>query len=274
MAIRSTERRRPLRLTRTEESAMNAELRPVSEQHATCKCCGALASLYGVVDFHKNCARRPLALSGVPIYYHRCTACGFIFTTAFDHFTKADFHEHIYNADYILVDPDYRDVRPRGNESVLRALLSRGKPDRMLDYGGGEGLLAQLLRASGFPQVDTYDPFVPRYDTRPSDRYDCVVSFEVAEHTTDPAHTFADINEFLTDTGIIIFSTLLQPKNIDEQGLSWWYVGPRNGHVSLYTGPSLVKLARPLGLALRSFNYNLHVLYRQIPPFAKHFIVT
>ena len=43
----------------------------------------------------------------------------------------------------------------------------------------------------------------------------------------------------LTDTGIILISTLLQPGDIDSQGLAWWYAAPRNAHVSLYSSASL-----------------------------------
>src|SRR5260370_4121273 len=92
-----------------------------------CKCCGAMAPLYGVVDFHKNCEvyrRKVLDVSGVPIYYYRCPACQFIFTTAFDHFTKEDFLRYIYNEEYLLVDPDYQEVRPRGNSVALSSLFS------------------------------------------------------------------------------------------------------------------------------------------------------
>jgi 2-polyprenyl-6-hydroxyphenyl methylase/3-demethylubiquinone-9 3-methyltransferase len=227
------------------------------------------------VDFHKNCEsirRKVLDLSGIPIYYYRCPDCRFIFTTAFDHFTKEDFCRYIYNEEYLLVDPDYQQLRPRGNAEFLCQLFAGAKPQRILDYGGGHGLLAELLRAGGFSQVDTYDPFVPRYSARPPHRYDCVVSFEVAEHSTDPAGTFADMNDLVLEPGLVLFSTLLQPADIDQQHLSWWYVGPRNGHVSLYSRASLEALARPHRFKLGSFNDNLHVLFREIPDFAKPFI--
>jgi hypothetical protein len=255
---------------------MSTELRPIVEKHTTCKCCGALSDLHGVVDFHKNCEiyrRRVLDISAVPIYYYRCPECGFLFTTAFDHFTTDDFRRHIYNEDYILVDPDYQAVRPRANAATLCNLFSREKPPRVLDYGGGQGLLADLLLQAGFPQVDTYDPFVARHAERPAQRYDCVVSFEVVEHSTDPAGTFRDMTQFLTDRGLAVFSTLLQPPNIDELGLSWWYAGPRNGHVSLFSRASLLRVTQPCGFLLGSFSENLHMLFRELPPFAAHFLV-
>jgi 2-polyprenyl-6-hydroxyphenyl methylase/3-demethylubiquinone-9 3-methyltransferase len=230
-----------------------------------------------VVDFHKNCEiyrRRVLGLSGVPIYYHRCPTCQFIFTMAFDEFTSDDFLRHIYNEEYLLVDPDYEENRPRGNAAVLCSLFSASRPRRILDYGGGRGLLAELLRASGFTDVETYDPFVPRHPARPAGRFDCIVCFEVLEHSTDPRGIFADMIDLLSDPGLVLFSTLLQPADIDRQGLNWWYAGPRNGHVSLFSTASLERILHPLGFSLGSFNEGLHVVFREIPEFARHFIRT
>ena len=244
-------------------------------QETPCKCCGAVAFLYGVVDFHKNCEiyrRRVLDLSGIPIYYHRCPVCQFIFTTAFDSFTQDDFRRYIYNEEYLLVDPDYPEARPRSNAGFLTSLFSVVRPQRILDYGGGNGALAESLHSAGFSQVHTYDPFVPGHADKPAGRFDCVVSFEVVEHSTDPARSFADMNDSLIDPGLILFSTLLQPGDIDRQGLNWWYAGPRNGHVSLYSRASLAKVVRRFGLKLGSFNESMHVLYREIPHFASHFL--
>ena len=66
---------------------------------------------------------------------------------------------------------------------------------------------------------------------------------------------------------------MLQPADIDRQGLSWWYAGPRNGHVSLFSRESLVALIEPFGFGIASFNDDLHVLYREIPDFARHFLI-
>jgi len=254
---------------------MESGLQAICAKHTLCKCCGALAFPFGVVDFHKNCEirrRNVLDVSGVPVYYYRCPRCHFIFTTAFDQFTHEDFRQYIYNQEYLLVDPDYEETRPRGNAEIVCNLFREAKPRSILDYGGGHGVLAQLLRAKGFSHVETYDPFVPRFAARPTDRFDCVVCFEVVEHSTVPARVFADMSDLLTDSGLILFSTLLQPADIDSQGLNWWYAAPRNGHVSLYSKPSLAMLAQSLGFNLGSFTESYHVLFREIPEFARHFI--
>jgi 2-polyprenyl-6-hydroxyphenyl methylase/3-demethylubiquinone-9 3-methyltransferase len=252
---------------------MNFPLPPVCASTAVCKCCGASSPLYGVVDFNKNCSEqrgRVLGVSGVPIYYYRCPQCGFIFTTAFDRFTAEDFSRHIYNQEYRIVDPDYEDERSRNSAALLGNLFPSVKPARMLDYGGGSGRLAGYLRGNGFPGVDVYDPFVPQHAVKPQQKYPCIVSFEVLEHSTHPGQTVREMDSLLADVGLILFSTLLQPADIEAQGLSWWYAGPRNGHVSLFSRNSLLALVRPLGVQLASFNDNLHLLFRQIPDFARH----
>jgi 2-polyprenyl-6-hydroxyphenyl methylase/3-demethylubiquinone-9 3-methyltransferase len=254
---------------------MSARLQAACSPQAQCKCCGSPAYLYGVVDFHKNCEiyrRRVLGLSGIPVYYHRCPACRFIFTRAFDDFTTDDFLRDIYNDEYLVVDPDYLEDRPRSNAATVCSLFSAARPRRILDYGGGRGLLADLLAASGFDDVATYDPFVARHAARPRDRFDCIVCFEVVEHSADPRGLFADMSELLAEPGLILFSTLLQPADIDRQGLNWWYAGPRNGHVSLFSTTSLERIVHPLGFRLGSFNEGLHVLFRRVPAFAQHFI--
>ncbi len=254
---------------------MKSDLRSICDKQTQCKCCGGRAFPYGVVDFHKNCElyrKNALDISGVPIYYHRCPTCGFLFTTAFDHFTNQDFQQHIYNEEYSLIDPDYQDARPRLNAGILSNLFQKDRPKRILDYGGGSGTLAQMLQTVGFPRVVTYDPFVSQFAAKPSDRFDCILCFEVVEHATDPGGLFADMKELLTDSGIILFSTLVQPEDIDKLGLNWWYAAPRNAHISLHTKPSLAQIGHRLGFTLGSFNESYHVFFREIPEFAKHFL--
>jgi len=245
----------------------------VAALHTPCKCCGRPAELYGVVDFHKNCNIKQgnvLPLSGIPIYYHQCAACGFIFTSAFDGFSPEDFARHIYNSEYIQVDPQYLDVRPNANAKEIAYLLKESKSIRILDYGGGSGHLAARLRSLGFADVYTYDPFVPESAARPTGKFDLVLSYEVAEHSPTPRETFSEMTSFLNEQGIVVFSTLVQPPQIDQIGVLWWYIAPRNGHVSIYSANSLRALANPLGFQLLSFNQDLHVLCRELPSFASH----
>ena len=95
---------------------------PISAAPAPCKICGGMAELYGVVDFHKSCIEAQgirLRLSGVPIYYRRCATCEFLFTDAFDNWSRDQFKAHIYNEDYHTVDPGYQTARPSENAGVV-----------------------------------------------------------------------------------------------------------------------------------------------------------
>lgn len=246
---------------------------PKAVHEAPCKCCGAATVGFGAVDFSKSCEdtrRPPLPPTGIAIEYRRCPACGFVFTVAFDDFTPDDFRAHVYNDGYADVDPDFALDRPRNNAQWLAdTIFPSQKSLRMLDYGGGDGTLAGHLRAAGFTNVETYDPFYG--GGRPGGRYEVITCFEVFEHTPTPFETAREIRSLLADPGLLIFSTLMQPSDLAETGLSWWYAAPRNGHVSLHSRESITALFRRLGLKWGSFNDVVHVAYRgRMPAFARH----
>ena len=66
----------------------------VNPEAHQCKICSGPSPLFGVIDFHKSCIEaqgKRLPLSGRPIYYRRCTACGFAFTDEFDDWSAEAF---------------------------------------------------------------------------------------------------------------------------------------------------------------------------------------
>jgi 2-polyprenyl-6-hydroxyphenyl methylase/3-demethylubiquinone-9 3-methyltransferase len=221
-----------------------------------------------VVDFNKHCGKGTMELfppAGVAISYHRCGRCGFIFTIAFDDFAPADFMAHIYNEGYAALDPDYAGDRPTTNAWNIAQLFGANRALGILDYGSGSGILAERLRTAGFGDVVAYDPYVPRFSQRPLRKFDLVVSFEVVEHSNQPRETFADMDSFLEPGGAMFFSTLLQPPDIARLGMNWWYVAPRNGHVSLFTQAALACVLGPRGFTVGSYTDNLHVAWRKKP---------
>jgi SAM-dependent methyltransferase len=240
----------------------------------TCKICGELAPVYGEVDFNKSCheiAGTVLARSRVMIAYNRCSECEFLFSVSFDNWTKQDFLEKIYNDQYVMVDPDYTSDRPASNAGFLSRLFGMRKATlSVLDYGGGNGTLAQSLRTSGFRSADTYDPLVVEFSGMPNGRFAVVSSFETLEHTPDPLGAIQEMGKLVDDPGIVVFSTMVQPSDFNSQGLNWWYVGPRNGHISIFSRKSLSAAWNRFGFTLGSFNDNFHVAFRKAPDFAKH----
>ena len=255
---------------------MIAALRPPSPEAVPCKICGAAAALYGVVDFNRCCEearRRYLPLIGIPIYYRRCHSCGFLFSDGFDDWTADDFKRHVYNGDYLAVDPDYAEARPAFCAGLIARLFGKDKARlRVLDYGGGAGKVGQLLRADGFLAAETYDPFTPGHARLPQTTFDLVTCFETLEHLPDPNAGLAEIAARVADPGIVLFTTLLQPADFDNQKMGWWYIGPRNGHISLFSRQALGLAWQRHGFSFGSFDDDKHIAFRRLPDFAKHLV--
>lgn len=228
-----------------------AALSPLGSQekvHRKCKVCSGIAPAFDVVDFQKICSTdQPYMFgqAGIPVYYYRCMDCEFLFTDFVDDWTAADFSRFIYNEDYIKVDGDYADARPRRDGAFFGELLAPYPGLSVLDYGGGAGVLAGVLRNAGF-EAECYDPFSsPR---RPERLFDVITCMEVIEHSPDPVGTLRDMASFLQPGGCILVGTGVQPDDIETVRTNWWYVAPRNGHVSLQSVASLVPLGKAAGL--------------------------
>jgi 2-polyprenyl-6-hydroxyphenyl methylase/3-demethylubiquinone-9 3-methyltransferase len=251
-------------------------IKDTAPRSAPCKICGDAAPLFGVVDFAKSCEDvngRVLPLSGVPIYYRHCRNCGFLFTDAFDAWSAADFARAIYNDEYIRVDPDWIEKRPVANARLLASAFAAYKSGlTVLDYGGGNGRLTECLRSDGFLAADTYDPFIPRYAELPDRRFSIVTCFETLEHLPNPMSGIEAMTRAVAEEGMVLFSTLVQPDDIERTGLSWWYAAPRNGHISLFSRKALAVAWSRFGFTTGSFNDNLHVAFRRMPAFARHLL--
>ena len=237
-----------------------------------CKICGNHTELYDVVDLHKACNPEnayPQGLKGIPVYYERCNVCGLIFTRHFDNYAPSDWARDIYNSEYKKFDPDYGGNRARRNARVLRILLSSHKTSVVgLDYGGGNGDLARLLRLAGF-NFDCQDPFgVSEISSSKIGHYNLVTAFEVFEHLTDPIAVLASILDYMThDSAIIIIGTAASDRRINVSSrLTWWYAAPRNGHVSLFSKRSLSALAQHFDLHYASPLAGTHIMSRSPIP--------
>lgn len=192
-----------------------------------------------------------MGLGAIPVIYRMCSRCQFIFTDFFDSFSRDQWQRYVYNDEYIKVDPEYIDVRPRRNARVLTALLS-GRKARIigLDYGGGNGKTVALLRENGWC-FDTYDPFGHK-DVSPKRNgyYNFCSASEVFEHSADPVASLRDIVERASPDRLMILigSSVHDGIVSKETRLSWWYAAPRNGHISLFSRKSMQTLAAQFGL--------------------------
>ncbi|MCH4092544.1 class I SAM-dependent methyltransferase [Acetobacter sp.] len=168
-----------------------------------------------------------------------------IFTDFFDDWTREDFSQFIYNDDYIKVDPEYSGVRATKCAEYIAGMLSFDQNLSLLDYGSGEGLLSKNLADRGFRNTENYDPFSsPR---KPDQKFDIVTAFEVIEHTTSPRETLDEIIGYLKPGGFALISQLITPIDIDRQKANWWYIAPRNGHITFYNYDTILEYAHKKG---------------------------
>ncbi len=210
----------------------------------------------------------PLPPAGWSVSYHRCRQCGFLFSDFLDGWSRDRLSRELYNADYVRVDPEIAEVRPaRVADLVTRMFGAARTAIRVLDYGGGDGALARKLAACGFADVTSADPFFGS-DTLSADAVDLMLCVEVIEHLTIPDAAFAAARAAIKPDGVVFFTTVLQPSEPAPPGLDWWYVAPRNGHVSLHTAASLRLVTARHGLELASINDTLHLAWRGTPRFA------
>jgi len=137
---------------------------------------------------------------------------------------------------------------------------------RLLDYGGGSGLLCRLLRDIGI-DAWTADPygtseyarlFSVDMDSAAPGSFDAVTAFEVFEHLPCPEEDLARL--FRLSPSVLIASTQPYETKYDK---TWWYLSPHTGqHVFFYSRSALRRLASRFGYHLHSAGA-WHIFTRQ-----------
>lgn len=242
-------------------------------QPLVCPVCASAATLLDSVDFNKSCEEasgKSLSASGILVDYALCGACGFCFAPELMAWDLAQFAARIYNDEYAEVDPEYQTIRPQKNAATLISVFGdHAHSIRHLDYGGGNGQLAQHLGQAHW-QSTSYDPFVDgEAGLAQLGQFDLITAFEVFEHVPDVHALMATLCALRAPDGLVLFSTRLSDGYIQpNQKLKWWYAAPRNGHISLFSKASLGMLAKKYALNLHSFSEGTHLMFETIPPWA------
>lgn len=185
-------------------------------------------------------------LNKYDVKYYRCNTTGFIQTE--DPYWLADaYSSAITKLDVGMV---YRNLHLA--ESTTNLLMTAyDKNGCFLDYAGGYGLFTRLMRDRGFNfyHTDTYcqNIFAEYFDlnTLPSgSRFDLITAFEVFEHLPDPINEIKQMMQFGYN---LLFSTELQPDNIQTPN-DWTYFATETGqHIAFYNQKTLQTIADELG---------------------------
>jgi SAM-dependent methyltransferase len=183
--------------------------------------------------------------------YVECVRCHFCFTRHLDGLDHAQVYDEAY---WNQQDPDwYGRVSETMRLVVMAAAMLGGEPWtlRILDFGCGMGAFVQTGREKLDLQVWGNDIIEPRFGREfflrslPAGHFDVVVACEVLEHLASPLEVLGEVVRSLRPGGVLAFQTAYYDPRVC--GRDWWYVGPGNGHVSLFSPAALDVLFSKLG---------------------------
>lgn len=218
-----------------------------------CPACGAASSQYHRVpwSFHEKTSENARCW-----HYYRCPDCGAAWLEIMKKWTPKDYAAKVYNEDYHLCDREYNGVRSsKILPKMMLFLLWANQEKRVLDYGGGEGSLAGLLRKRGVDAY-TYDPYGKQDENALERQYDAVSAIEVLEHDIRPHDLFEKIAGLLVPGGVFIGTTeFIGEHDIED----WFYANPRAGHCLLWTEKALDLVAAKHGFQVLLHSENWHI---------------
>lgn len=177
----------------------------------------------------------PLTAAGEDVPYYECQSCHFLFANH-----QANYDSHYWTS--LDPVPDGRVIE------TLRLFVFGGGRQGVssLDYGCGQGFSVKTLREIGVDAsgADVNPPVGPTfYSIKEAPRADIVTACEVVEHFTDPVGSFKHVRSLARES--FAFQTAYyDPRSC---GRDWWYLGPANGHVSLYSVRAFEVLAEIVG---------------------------
>ena len=132
---------------------------------------------------------------------------------------------------------------------------------QFVDYAGGYGIFTRMMRDIGFDfyWLDKYaDNLLTNgfeYNKKIHKKIEAITSFESFEHFVNPIQ---EIENILSISQNVLFTTELLPTNIPQLN-EWWYYAPTSGqHIAFYSKSTLEFLAKKYNLFFYSTGF-LHL---------------
>jgi Methyltransferase domain len=214
------------------ESQTNSNDDKEHEPSISCRLCGGQTSL----------AWTDKLLGRYQVGYYRCGDCESLMTE------RPYWIEEAYRNHSRLTD-----VAAAGRVEQCRVLifwlwklLGFGKSSRLLDWGGGDGLLVRKLRDDGINALlyDNYtkNNYANGFEGNPNEHYDIITAFEVWEHLIEPATDLQSM--FGQQPDLLMISTQFYV----GQSKTWLYLAAWSGrHVFFWSPKALRKVGEMFG---------------------------
>lgn len=205
-----------------------------------------------------------LVLKKYNVEYFKCQNCGFIQTEE-PYWLDEAYSSAIAANDIGLVHRN--EVLSRITKSIILAMFNPNKT--FLDFGGGYGLFVRMMRDKGlnFFRQDRYciNLFSQKFDLEDNifnlvNKYELLTAFEVFEHLVNPLQ---EIENMLTYSENILFSTLCVPIPTPEFNQWWYYSLDYGQHIALYQLQTLKWIADQFGLYFYTNKTSIHLLSKR-----------
>lgn len=178
------------------------------------------------------------------IQYFKCEHCGFVQTEQ-PYWLAEAYSDAIANID---IGPVNRSVQCSEKAMALIVSFFRAH-EKFIDYGGGYGIFVRMMRDRGlnFFYYDKYceNILAKNFEASRGERYELLTAFEVFEHLENPVE---ELNEMLSFSKNIFFTTELMPLNYPKPNEWWYYALDYGQHISFFTPRSLRILAERANL--------------------------
>lgn len=198
-----------------------------------------------------------IAVRGVPTELFACGRCGLY------EFPEPTWLDEAYKDPIADIDVGLA-ARCRIVSSIVETVVraQRVQRGKLLDFGGGYGLLTRFVRDAGLEMLH-HDPmaanlFAQGFEGLPGDDYALCTMSEVLEHLGDPRSVFDQLRHI----DLLLTTTEIVPPGMTDLE-PWPYLIPDLGqHITFYGRRSLQRLADDFGYRLASDGFGVHLFYR------------